>query len=117
MNEKMTVCFDDLLNKALDYWPDIISTCERTLFKTGGARYPELIKVHDDVEACIDILNDDLMRVMDWAIYKALHKCAEFQDYVRPKELNRDYLRSIFEHDLFHTDELTPLRGKYQTSA
>lgn len=113
MNKKQHVRFDVLCDQVLNSWPGEISIKERVVTKPGSIRFPDLIEVHDNIERQLGEEKNDLLLVMDWAIYKIMHKCSKYLNILHPHELSRDYIREVFEKDLFETEELSTLRREY----
>ena len=107
--------FDDLCDKILIYWPKKINVKERIIHKNGGMRFPGLITVHDEIQKKLFKKKNDLLWVMDWAIYKFLHESAKHSNIIYPHDINREYLQQVFEEDLSYPDEeLSDARKKYK---
>ena len=70
---------------------------ERIIHKNGGMRFPGLITVHDEIQKKLFKKKNDLLWVMDWAIYKFLHESAKHSNIIYPHDINREYLQQVLK--------------------
>ena len=90
---------------------------ERIIGKSGGIRFPGLDVVHDEIENKLIKRRNSLLFIMDWTIYKFLHESSKHLNFIYPHYVNREYLRQVFEEDLFSVDpedELYEAQKKYK---
>ena len=109
--------FESIYATAIGLWPAQIEIRNRIFNANGTIRFSDLDEFHDAIERELDDSDDDLLRVMDWVIYKSLHSIAEYLSVLCVKDLDRGQLKKTFEEDLFETDELEPVRKDYLRSA
>ena len=86
-----------LFELVISYWPDSVLVKDKILFDNGGARIPELIRIHDEIEAKILSGEDDyLLRQMDWAIFTVLHSMAKTTDELIISQLDFKAVEDVY---------------------
>ena len=99
----MSVDFKKLYEQAISYWPESIFSRDKIALKKGGLRVPCLIKVHDEIEEKICLIEENYtLRHMDWAIYTVLHGMAKNSDRMKINEINIDEVNLIFHRNINH---------------
>lgn len=99
MQDRPVASFDELLDAALEEWPDQIDVREGTLFDEGAGNFPALTAVKDRLEErFIAAGRDDLMD-MNWAIFTSFHKSAMASTVVDKSLLRRQLVQYFFERN------------------
>jgi len=91
--------YDDLYNFILSLWPDEIDTSRRNYvrYEDMAGLIVELEKLEDHQMFLEDCKIGNLFVLLDYALKIAIHKCGLCLDIVRPREINRSYVRFLFE--------------------
>ncbi len=102
--------FDNLFRKLIILWPDSIDTSVKKIFDNGGARIPELIRIHDDLEdkfdSLIDIYGEDINQV-EWALFTVIHLTARENSEVLLDKIDPDKVYNVVIDNLKIAEEDT----------
>ncbi len=64
--------FSDLYQEAISMWPTYIDISDGYPTGTSGYLFPNLTRIHDEIESSIAIENN-WMQVMDWTLFQSFH--------------------------------------------
>lgn len=80
-------------------WPDEIDTSRRDSanYESMKGRIIEVSKLDDHQDFLEDYEIGNLLVHLDYALKIAIHKCGLCLDVVRPREINKSYVRFLFE--------------------
>jgi hypothetical protein len=84
--------FRKIVPQVILLWPDEINVEEKIFYDNGGVRFPNLVKIHDEIEKNIlNIKSKKEMRHMhdvDWSLFTVIHEKAKNKDVVRIKNID-----------------------------
>ncbi|PCJ96020.1 MAG: hypothetical protein COA45_11515 [Zetaproteobacteria bacterium] len=102
--------FDTLFSKLLIVWPVSINTIFKYVSDSGGARIPELIRIHDELEEkfdnLIEIYGEDMNQV-EWALVTVIHNVAKENSKVVLDKIVADEVYEVVLDNLNFTEEDT----------
>jgi hypothetical protein len=97
----MTPQFDTLFERMLLLWPSTLDVSEQKTHKSGGTAIPSLISTHDLIrESILDLVDNEFLLHMDWAIFTVLHQTAKGNTCLIPVEIDKDAVRTIYARNL-----------------